>query len=110
MIPSVYYESVGRNHSAKVSIDCCKWDQGTVVQTTRMEEEAVQFTISAMWCLKALFLEAISDLTDFVRCYEPVFLYMLARKKQRFQKSRIEETEAYGEKRRTAHSGIRSFD
>ena len=25
-------------------------------------------------------LEAVSDLSDFVRCYEPVFLYLLAKK------------------------------
>ena len=30
--------------------------------------------------LERLVLEAISDLADFVRCYEPVFLYMLAKK------------------------------
>ena len=30
--------------------------------------------------LEKLVLEAISDLTDFVRCFEPVFLYMLAKK------------------------------
>lgn len=30
--------------------------------------------------LEKLVLEAISDLADFVRCYEPVFLYMLAKK------------------------------
>lgn len=27
-----------------------------------------------------LVLEAVSDLSDFVRCYEPVFLYLLAKK------------------------------
>ena len=30
--------------------------------------------------LERIGLEAISDLADFVRCYEPVFLYMLAKK------------------------------
>ena len=30
--------------------------------------------------LERLVLEAISDLSDFVRCYEPVFLYLLAKK------------------------------
>ena len=30
--------------------------------------------------LERIVLEAISDLVDFVRCYEPVFLYMLAKK------------------------------
>ena len=30
--------------------------------------------------LERLALEAVSDLSDFVRCYEPVFLYMLAKK------------------------------
>ena len=30
--------------------------------------------------LERIVLEAISDLADFVRCYEPVFLYMLAKK------------------------------
>lgn len=30
--------------------------------------------------LEKLVLEAISDLADFVRCFEPVFLYMLAKK------------------------------
>lgn len=30
--------------------------------------------------LEQLVLEAVSDLSDFVRCYEPVFLYLLAKK------------------------------
>ncbi len=30
--------------------------------------------------LERIVLEAVSDLSDFVRCYEPVFLYMLAKK------------------------------
>ena len=30
--------------------------------------------------LEKLVLEAVSDLSDFVRCYEPVFLYLLAKK------------------------------
>ena len=30
--------------------------------------------------LEQIVLEAVSDLADFVRCYEPVFLYMLAKK------------------------------
>lgn len=30
--------------------------------------------------LERIVLEAVSDLADFVRCYEPVFLYMLAKK------------------------------
>ena len=30
--------------------------------------------------LERLVLEAVSDLSDFVRCYEPVFLYLLAKK------------------------------
>ena len=31
LIPSAYYESVGRKHSRKVSINSCRWDQATVV-------------------------------------------------------------------------------
>ena len=30
--------------------------------------------------LERLVLEAVSDLSDFVRCYEPIFLYLLAKK------------------------------
>lgn len=30
--------------------------------------------------LERLVLEAVSDLSDFVHCYEPVFLYLLAKK------------------------------
>ena len=30
--------------------------------------------------LEQLVLEAVSDLSDFVRCYEPIFLYLLAKK------------------------------
>ena len=31
LIPSAYYESVGRKHSRKVSVNSCRWDQATVV-------------------------------------------------------------------------------
>lgn len=31
LIPSAYYESIGRKHAQKVPCDSCKWDQKTVV-------------------------------------------------------------------------------
>lgn len=31
LIPSAYYEAVGRKHSRKVPINSCRWDQATVV-------------------------------------------------------------------------------
>ena len=31
LIPSAYYESIGRKHTQKVPCDSCKWDQKTVV-------------------------------------------------------------------------------
>ena len=31
LIPSAYYESIGRTHARKVGSDSCKWDQKTVV-------------------------------------------------------------------------------
>ena len=37
-------------------------------------------TIPTRTPMKSIVLEAISDLANFVRCYEPVFLYMLAKK------------------------------
>ncbi len=39
--------------------------------------------------LEKLVLEAISDLADFVRCYEPVFLYMLAKKNNALKKAEL---------------------
>lgn len=31
LVPSAYYESIGRTHAQKVPSDYCKWDQKTVV-------------------------------------------------------------------------------
>lgn len=41
--------------------------------------------------LENLVLEAISDLADFVRCYEPVFLYMLAKKNNALKKAELQK-------------------
>ena len=45
--------------------------------------------------LERIVLEAISDLADFVRCYESVFLYMLAKKNSAMRQKeyrRIQQT------------------
>ena len=47
-------------------------------------------------------LEAISDFVDFVRCYEPVFLYMLAKKHDilhQMEYRKLKQFIEYGEKR-----------
>ncbi len=193
LIPSAYYTSVGRSHSAKVPVDSCKWDQKTIVHILENRQYtgcAVNFkstTISykvhrkiehpkeeyqiipnkqepiiseekwlrvqelrenrrrntatgrqslfsgLVYCpdcgatlyfcaakslkpnqefyccsnyrsgrgsctvhyirnvvLEQLVLEAISDLADFVRCYEPVFLYMLAKKSNALKKAELQ--------------------
>ena len=41
--------------------------------------------------LEQLVMEAISDLADFVRCYEPVFLYMLAKKNNALKKAELQK-------------------
>ena len=48
--------------------------------------------------LEELVLEAISDLADFVRCYEPVFLYMLAKKNNALKKAEIQKLKTSVEK------------
>ena len=190
LIPSAYYESVGRNHSAKVSGNNCKWDDSTIVhilenrqytgcavnfKTTtvsykvhrKVEHPKEEYQIipdkqepiiseeewlrvqelrehrrrptatgrqslfsGLVYCpdcgaklyfcaakslkpnqefyccsnyksgrgsctihyirnvvLEKLVLEAISDLADFVRCYEPVFLYLLSKKNNALKKA-----------------------
>ncbi len=52
--------------------------------------------------LENLVLEAISDLADFVRCYEPVFLYMLAKKNnvpKKAELQRLKHTVGKGQQR-----------
>lgn len=51
-------------------------------------------------------LEAIGNFADFVRCYEPVFLYLLARKNSALQKAEmrtIRKTVESGEHAHSAH-------
>lgn len=52
--------------------------------------------------LEKIVLEAISDFVDFVRCYEPVFLYMLAKKNDSVRQAehqRLQQFVHNGEKR-----------
>ena len=52
--------------------------------------------------LEKIVLEAISDFVDFVRCYEPVFLYMLAKKNDSVRQAehqRLQQFVRNGEKR-----------
>ena len=194
LIPSAYYESIGRNHSAKVSADNCKWEDSTIAHILENRQYtgcAVNFkstTVSykvhrrvehpkeehqiipnkqepiiseeewlrvqelrehrrrpaatgrqslfsgLVYCpdcgaklyfcaakslkpnqefyccsnyksgrgsctvhyirnvvLEQLVLEAISDLADFVRCYEPIFLYMLAKKNNALKKAELQK-------------------
>lgn len=41
--------------------------------------------------LERIVFEAISNLADFVRCYEPVFLYLMAAKNQTARKSELQK-------------------
>ena len=194
LIPSAYYESVGRSHSQKVGAASCRWDQATIVgilenrqytgcavnfkSTTvsykvhrRVEHPKEEYQIipnkqepiiseeewlrvqelrehrrrptatgrqslfsGLVYCpdygaklyfcaakslkpnqefyccsnyksgrgsctvhyirnvvLEQLVMEAISDLADFVRCYEPVFLYMLAKKNNALKKAELQK-------------------
>lgn len=52
--------------------------------------------------LEKIVLEAISDFVDFVRCYEPVFLYMMAKKHDilhQMEYRKLKQFIEYGEKR-----------
>lgn len=52
--------------------------------------------------LEKIVLEAISDFVDFVRCYEPVFLYMLAKKNDSVRQAEYQRLQQFvrnGEKR-----------
>ena len=52
--------------------------------------------------LERIVLEAISDFVDFIRCYEPVFLYMLAKKNDilnQMEYRKLKQFIEYGEKR-----------
>lgn len=52
--------------------------------------------------LERIVLEAVSNLADFVRCYEPVFLYLLAKKNNAMRQKeyrRLEQSVESGEKR-----------
>lgn len=52
--------------------------------------------------LERIVLEAVSNLADFVRCYEPVFLYLLAKKNSAMRQKeyrRLEQSVESGEKR-----------
>ena len=46
--------------------------------TTIPDAERAKSTIFATCCSEKIVLEAVSSLADYVRCYEPVFLYFLA--------------------------------
>ena len=48
--------------------------------------------------LEKLVLEAISDLVDFVRCYEPVFLYMVAKKNSAMRQAELRDLKLTVEK------------
>lgn len=41
--------------------------------------------------LERIVFEAISNFADFVRCYEPVFLYLMATKNQTARKSELQK-------------------
>ena len=41
--------------------------------------------------LERIFYEAISNLANFVRCYEPVFLYLMAAKNQTARKNELQK-------------------
>ena len=52
--------------------------------------------------LEKIVMEAISDIADFVRCHEPVFLYMMAMKSKAIRKAefkKMHETVEYGKRR-----------
>ena len=52
--------------------------------------------------LEKIVLEAISDFVDFVRCYEPIFLYMLAKKNDSVRQAEYQRLQQFvrnGEKR-----------
>lgn len=201
LIPSAYYESIGRSHSRKVGAASCRWDQATIVRILENRQYtgcAVNFkstTVSykvhrkvehpkeeyqiipnkqesiiseeewlrvqelrehrrrptatgrqslfsgLVYChdygaklyfcaakslkpnqefyccsnyrsgrgnctihyirnvvLENLVLEAISDLADFVRCYEPVFLYVLAKKNNVLKKAERQKLKYTAEK------------
>ena len=52
--------------------------------------------------MEKIVLEAVSSLADFVRCYEPVFLYLLAKKNSAMRQKeyrRLEQSVESGEKR-----------
>ena len=52
--------------------------------------------------LEKIVMEAISDFADFVRCHEPVFLYMMAMKNKAIRKAefkKMQETVEYGKRR-----------
>lgn len=44
--------------------------------------------------LETIVKEAISELADFVRCYEPVFLYLQAQKNDKFQENKVKKLKA----------------
>ena len=52
------------------------------MQITRTAEEAVLFIDIRDVVLEMIVKDAVSELADFVRCYEPVFLYLDVYKRQ----------------------------
>ena len=44
--------------------------------------------------LETIVKETISELADFVRCYEPVFLYLQAQKNDKFQENKVKKLKA----------------
>lgn len=58
--------------------------------------------------LEKIVFEAISNLSDFVRCYESVFLYLMATKNQTSRKSKLQKlkSKVENEKRRISELDV----
>ena len=61
------------------------------MQITRTAEEAVLFIDIRDVVLEMIVKDAVSELADFVRCYEPVFLYLQAQKHSEFEKNQVKK-------------------
>ena len=61
--------------------------------------------------LERIVFETISNLADFVRCYEPVFLYLMASKNQTARKSELQKlkTKVESGKRRISELDVLIF-
>jgi hypothetical protein len=60
--------------------------------------------------LERLVPEAVSDLSDFVRCYEPVFLYLLAKKNNAMRQKEYQQLQKAMENGTKADSRNRQAD